>query len=147
MVYNLRRKDRGMRLIRALACERWYSIKKNKNKNKKWIIILIYIYIYIVLWIMVRVFVNGPGDLGSIQGRVKPKTQKWYLIPLRLTLSIISYGSRVKWNNQGKGIVPSPISLCSSYPKGSLRDTLDYGRHLYFIYKSGLWFLLAHLVS
>ena len=25
---------------------------------------------------MVRVFANGPGDLGSIQGRVIPKTQK-----------------------------------------------------------------------
>ena len=26
--------------------------------------------------IMVRVFANGPGDLGSIPGRVIPKTQK-----------------------------------------------------------------------
>ena len=25
---------------------------------------------------MVRVFVNGPGDLGSFPGRVIPKTQK-----------------------------------------------------------------------
>ena len=29
---------------------------------------------------MVRVFANGPGDLGSIPGRVIPKTQKWYLM-------------------------------------------------------------------
>ena len=28
---------------------------------------------------MVRVFANGPGDLGSIPGRVKPKTQKMVL--------------------------------------------------------------------
>ena len=28
---------------------------------------------------MVRVFVNGPGDLGSIQSRVLPKTQKMVL--------------------------------------------------------------------
>ena len=28
------------------------------------------------------VFVNGPGDKGSIPGRVIPKTQKWYLILL-----------------------------------------------------------------
>ena len=27
-------------------------------------------------WHMVRVFANGPGDLGSIPGRVIPKTQK-----------------------------------------------------------------------
>ena len=29
--------------------------------------------------IMVRVFANGPGDLGSITGRVIPKTQKMVL--------------------------------------------------------------------
>ena len=28
---------------------------------------------------MVRVFPNGPGDLGSIPGRVIPKTQKMVL--------------------------------------------------------------------
>ena len=28
---------------------------------------------------MFRVFANGPGDLGSIQGRVIPKTQKMLL--------------------------------------------------------------------
>ena len=28
---------------------------------------------------MVKVFVNGPGDLGSIPGRVIPKTQKMVL--------------------------------------------------------------------
>ena len=30
--------------------------------------------------IMVRVFTNGSGDLGSILGRVTPKTQKRYLL-------------------------------------------------------------------
>ena len=45
---------------------------------------------------MVRVFANGPGDLGSIPGRVTPKTQKWFLMPPCLILSIIRYGSRVK---------------------------------------------------
>ena len=44
----------------------------------------------------VIVFANGSGDLGSIPGRVIPKTQKWYLMPPCLTLSIIRYGSRVK---------------------------------------------------
>ena len=29
--------------------------------------------------IMVRAFANGPGDLGSISGRVIPKTQKMVL--------------------------------------------------------------------
>ena len=43
-----------------------------------------YIYIYIYIYIhtnrdigpAVRVFANGPGDLGSIPGRVIPKTLK-----------------------------------------------------------------------
>ena len=52
-----------------------------------------------------RVFVNGPRDLGSIPGRIIPKTlKKWYLIPPCLTLSNIRYISRVKWSNPGKGI-------------------------------------------
>ena len=32
-----------------------------------------------------------------------------------------------------EGVAPSPTHWCSSYRKGSLRVTLDYGRQLYFI--------------
>ena len=42
----------------------------------------------------VRVFANGPGDLGSIPGRVIPKTQKMVLDAS--LLSTIRYGLRVK---------------------------------------------------
>ena len=31
-----------------------------------------------------------------------------------------------------EGVAPSPTHWCSSYRKGSLRVTLDYGRQLYF---------------
>ena len=51
-----------------------------------------------------------------------------------LTLSIIRWGSRVKWSNPGKGVAPSPIPRCSSYRKGPLRVTLDYGCQLYYIH-------------
>ena len=51
-----------------------------------------------------------------------------YLSNKSLTLSIIRYGSRVKWSNPGNGVAPSPTPWCSSYRKGSLRVTLDYGR-------------------
>ena len=44
---------------------------------------------------MVRVFANGPRDLGSIPGRVIQKTKIWYLMTPCLILSIIRYGSRV----------------------------------------------------
>ena len=42
------------------------------------------------------------------------RLKNWYLIPPCLTLSIIRYISRVKWNNQGKGVAPSPTPRCSS---------------------------------
>ena len=36
-------------------------------------------HIYVYIGIMVRVFANGPGDLGSILGLVIPKTLKMVL--------------------------------------------------------------------
>ena len=77
---------------------------------------------------MGRVFVNGPGDRGSIQVESYQRFKKWYLIPLCLTISIIRYLSRVKWNNPGKWVVPSPTPWCSSYRKGSFLVTLDNSR-------------------
>ena len=56
------------------------------------------------------------------------RLKKWNLLPPCLTLSIMRYGSRVKWSNPGNGVAPSPTPWCSSYRKGSLRVTLDYGR-------------------
>ena len=43
------------------------------------------------------------------------RLKKWYLIPPCLTLSIIRYGSRVKWSNPGNGVVTSPAPQCSNY--------------------------------
>ena len=63
---------------------------------------------------MVWVFAKGPGDRSSIPGWVIPKTQKWYLMPLCLTHSII------KWNNPGKGVAPFPTPTSSRYWKRSL---------------------------
>ena len=87
-----------------------------------------------LLWtigLMSRVFANGPGDRGSIPGRVIPKTQK---VVLDGTLSIIRYGSRVKWSNPENGVAPFPTPWCSSYWKESLQVTLDCIHQLYFIY-------------
>ena len=54
-----------------------------------------YIYIYIV-------FANGVGDCGSILCRVILKTQKFHFMPPCLTLSLISFKSRVSGAIQGK---------------------------------------------
>ena len=70
----------------------------------------------------------------GVQSQVKSyqRLKKWYLMPPCLTLSIIRWGSRVKWNNPGNGVAPSPTPRCSSYWKRSLRVTLDGCRQLYF---------------
>ena len=83
---------------------------------------------------MARVFANSLGDLGSIPGRVIPKSQKIVLDTSFLTLSIIRYGSRVKWSNPGKGVVPSPTPWCCSYWKGSFWVTFNYGLLYIYIY-------------
>ena len=44
--------------------------------------------------------------------------------------SAIWWWWRVKWNTPGIGVAPSPTPRCSSYWKGSLLATLDYGRQL-----------------
>ena len=68
---------------------------------------------------MVRAFANGPRDLGSIPGRVIPKTQKRYLMPPCLTFSFIRYWSRIKWSSLGNEVAPFPTPWCCSYWKGA----------------------------
>ena len=88
-----------------------------------------YIY-YRAIGLMNRMFANGPRD----QFRSYQTLKKCYLIPPCLTLSIIRKGSRVKWNNPGNGVVLSPTPQCSSYWKGSLWVTLDWGHKFYMLY-------------
>ena len=85
---------------------------------------------------MSRVFTNGPGDWGSIASWIIPKTQKWYMMPPCLTLSIKRQRSKVKWSNPGNKVAASPTLWCSNYWKGSLRVTLNYGRQLYFYFQN-----------
>ena len=80
----------------------------------------------------VRVFANGPGDLSSIPGRVIPKTQKMVLNASLLNTQHYKVRIKGKVEQSREGVVPSPTPWCSSYRKGSLRVTLDYGRQLYF---------------
>ena len=47
---------------------------------------------------MVRVFANGPGDLGSIPGRVIPKTHKMVLDATLLN-TVVCYKERGKWRS------------------------------------------------
>ena len=81
-------------------------------------------------WPSGRVFANGPGDLGSIPGRVMPKTQKMLLDASLLNTQHYKVRIKGKVKQSREGVAPSPTPWCSSYRKGSLRVTLDYGRQL-----------------
>ena len=75
----------------------------------------------------IRVFANGPGDLGSIPSCVIPKM---VLDTSLLNTQQYKVLSRVKWSNPGKGVAPSPTPRCCSYWKGSLLVALDSGYQL-----------------
>ena len=68
----------------------------------------------------VRVFANGPGDLGSIPGRVIPKTQKMVLDASLLNTQHYKVLIKGKVEQSREEVVPSPTSWCSSYWKGAL---------------------------
>ena len=93
------------------------------------------LYIYIPdIGLAVRVFTNGPGDVGLIPGRVIPKTQKMVLDASLLNTQHYKVRIKGKVEQFREGVAPSPTPWCSSYRKGSLRVTPDYGRQLYFTY-------------
>ena len=87
---------------------------------------------FFLIGLAVRVFANGPGDLGSIPGRVIPKTQKIVLDASLLNTQHYKVRIKGKVESSREGVAPCPTPWCSSYRKGSLRVTLDYGRQLYF---------------
>ena len=64
---------------------------------------------------MSRVFDNGPGDCGSILGRVIPKTQKMILDTFLLNTLHYKVSINGKVEQSREGILPSPTPCCSSY--------------------------------
>ena len=104
----------------------------NEETKPKSIFCIIYVCIYIGM--MVSMFANGPGDLGSIPGKVIPKTQKMVLDAPLLSTQHYKVWIKGKLGNAGKGVVPFPTPWCSSYRKGSFRVIFDYGRQLYLLY-------------
>ena len=87
-------------------------------------------------------FANGPEDQNAITGRVMPKTQKWYLMPLYLTFSIIRYGSSISGTIQRKELHPPLHLVVVAIEKttfGSLSSTVGQLIYIY-IY---IYYLLA----
>ena len=95
--------------------------------------LLVYIYIYRVECSL-RVRKTGDQSLVMLFQRLK----KWYLIPPCWTLSILWYGSRVKWINPEKGVA-HPLHLgvlaIEKGAFGSTSTTIAYFSYLYiYIY-------------
>ena len=61
------------------------------------------------------VFANGPGDLGSIPGRIIPKTLEMVYDTSLLNTQQYEVCIKGKWSNLEKGVAPSPTPQCSSY--------------------------------
>ena len=80
---------------------------------------------------MVRVFANGPGDLGSIPGIVIPKTQKMVLEAVLLNTQHYKARIKGKVGQSWEGSSALPYTLVLLLSKRSPRVTLDYGRQLF----------------
>ena len=100
----------------------WYPSFENFLQLLSFKVVLSY-----EMWVdlAVRVFANGPGDLGSIPGRVIPKTQKMVLDASLLNTQHYKVRIKGKVEQSREGVAPSPTHWCSSYRKGSLRVTLN----------------------
>ena len=70
-------------------------------------------------------FANGPGDLGSIPGRVIPKTLKMVLDTSLLNIQQYKVRNKGKVEQSRERSSPSPTPLCSSYWKESLLVAFD----------------------
>ena len=83
-----------------------------------------------------RVFANGPRELGSIPGRVIPKTLKMVLDTSLLNTQQYKVCIKGKMEQSRERSNPphthTHTPQCRSYLKGSLLVALDYGRQLYF---------------
>ena len=84
-----------------------------------------------------RVFTNGLGNLGSIPGCVIPKTLKMVLDVSLLNTQQYKVSIKGKEEQSLGNEKPPPTPWYSSYWKGSLQVTPDYGRQLYFFYTTG----------
>ena len=84
--------------------------------------------IYRLIGLVGRIFDNGSGDLGSIPGRVIPKTFK--MVPDTSLLNNQQYKVRIK------GKVEQSRKMCSALPytywKRSLLVALDHSRQIYW---------------
>ena len=97
-------------------------------------------YIFIPdIGLAVRVFVNGPGDLGSIPGRVIPKTQKMVLDASLLNTQHykVRIKGKVEQSRERSSAPPTPwcSKLSKREPSGHPRLYIHTDMYIYiYIY-------------
>ena len=89
---------------------------------------------------MVKVFVDGVGDRGSIPDQ---RIKKWYL----LYTQHYKVRNKGKWSNPVKEVAPSLSPQCFCYRKRSLRVTLKYHRLTYYHWFQIIWRSRDKLIS
>ena len=80
-------------------------------------------------------FANGPRDLGSIPGRVIPKTQKMVLDSSLLNTQHYKVQIKGKFEQSREGVAPSPTPWCSSYRKGEPSGHPRLSSPTFFLFK------------
>ena len=88
----------------------------------------------------VRVFANGPGDLGSTPGRVIPKTQKMVLDASLLNTQHYKVRIKGKVEQSREGVAPSPTGVVA-IEKGAfgLPSTMVANFAFTYIYIKWIW--------
>ena len=71
-----------------------------------------------------------------VQSQVKSyqRLKKMVLDTALLNTQHYKVSIKGKMEHPGNGVAPSPTPQCSSYWKGSLQVTLNYGRQLYYFF-------------
>ena len=113
--------DLALNNLERLICPKSQRTNQTNHRNKK---ITSLVLLFQVCDNLHRMLNEKKNWQTRVQSHTKD-VKKWYSVPPCLTLSIIKYGSRIKWRNPGKGVVTAPTPHCSSYWKWSLWVTLD----------------------
>ena len=88
---------------------------------------------YITIQLSVTSVRQWPGRPGFNPRSSHTKDSKMVLDASLLNTQHYKVRIKGKVEQSREGVAPSPTHWCSSYRKGRLRVTLDYGRQLYFL--------------
>ena len=95
----------------------------------------------VTIGVMSRMFADGPGDLCSISGRVIPKTQKWYLMPVCLTLSLnkVRIKGKAEQSREWSSTFPLHLDVVAIKQRAFGSPSTKVANFTFFIVKKKNW--------